>query len=448
MKVGAEAARQVEQMMGIYPDSALNDYVSRVGQRLAAELGSIPFEFRFQVVDMPEPNAFALPGGYVYVSRGLLSLVNTEDELAGVVGHEMIHVTKRHSVKQMKQGIIPGLLRIPGAIIGGLVNEDLGRIINAPVNFGSALFLSSYSRKQERESDDLGIKLASQAGYDPAQLGGILKRLAADMENLTGEEEKKSYFSSHPYTPKRVDDIEENAPALAWDPKPPFQDRAGLYETLSGMVVGQNPAQGIFRDSLFLHPDLDLSVAFPPGWQTMNVPVAVAAAEPGGNAQLFMGGDDPAKDPDSVGLKFAKVLEENYNIQLSQNRSIEVNGFSGRVVSFKDLSGKAPVDVQLYWIRTDEVLLNIMGMGYASYSLAISSTAMSVRALTEEERNSIHSVRVRTVEALEGESLQALSERSGNAWDLQTTAVMNDMEKDALPVKGTLVKIASKEAYP
>jgi len=134
-------------MIGIYNDSALNAYVGSIGERLVDVLGDPPVDFQFKVVDMAEPNAFALPGGYIYISRGLLSLVNDEAELACVMGHEMIHVTKRHSVKQMNKSILPGILHIPGAVVG-LFNQDLGRVINAPISFGSELFLSNYSRKQ------------------------------------------------------------------------------------------------------------------------------------------------------------------------------------------------------------------------------------------------------------------------------------------------------------
>jgi predicted Zn-dependent protease len=214
------------------------------------------------------------------------------------------------------------------------------------------------------------------------------------------------------------------------------------------MIVGDNPAQGIFRDSLFLHPDLDLAITFPAGWKTTNVPVAVAAFEPGGNAQLFMGADDPSKDPDSLGNMFAQALEKEYNIQPSQNKSIEVNGYKGHLVSFKDLSGKSPVEVQLYWINTNSVMLNIMGMGYIPYATVLSDAAMSVRSLTAEEKEGIFSMRLRTVKAGGGESLQALSDRSGNAWSLETTAIMNDMDRDAVPEQGSLIKIAKKEIYP
>jgi len=446
-KIGAEAALQVEQMMGTYPDSVLSAYVNQVGQRLVAELGTIPLEFRFHVVDMPEPNAFALPGGYIYVSRGILSLMNDEDELAGVMGHEMIHVTKRHSIKQMKQGIIPGILKIPGALIGGLVNEDLGRIINAPVNFGSAMFMSSYSRKQEREADELGVKIASEAGYDPAKLSGVLKNLAAEMERESGEEEKKSYFSSHPYTPKRVEDIDEKAPLLSWEPRPPIEERDGLYKKLDGMVIGPNPAQGVFEENVFRHPDLDIAITFPEEWETMNVPVAVLATQPDGNGQIFLGADNQSLKPDSLGPLFAQMLEEKYDIKPDQSKSIDVNGFQGYVVSFKDLSGKAPVDIQLYWITTEHVLLTIAGMGYSSYSLTLANAAKSLRPLTAGEKNNITAVRIRLVEAQENETLQSFSERTGNVWDVETTALMNGIDQSRSIQAGTVIKIAKKEPY-
>jgi predicted Zn-dependent protease len=447
-KIGADAARQVEQMVGIYPDSALNAYITTVGMRLAAGLGETPFEFRFHVADMAEPNAFALPGGYVYVSRGILTLINMEDELAGVMGHEMVHVTKRHSVKQMKKGIIPGILKIPGALIGGLVDEDLGRIINTPVDFGSALFMSSYSRKQETEADELGIKLASRAGYDPAKLSNVLENLEQEMQMESGEAEKKSYFSSHPYTPKRVENIESKAPLLEWEPKPPIVNPIGLSGKLDGMIIGSNPAQGVFRENVFMHPDLNISVSFPEKWELLNVPVAVAATQPDGKAQVYLGSGESEKHPDSLGLAFAKVLEERYKIQPSQNKSMNVNGFPGHLVSFKDLSGETPVDVQLYWIKTEQVMLNIMGIGYMDYSAMLENTALSVRPLTDEEKNTITALRIRLVEAEEGETLQSLTQRSGNEWDVETTALINNIPNDAMLEQGSLVKIAKREAYP
>lgn len=446
-KVGAEGAVQVEQMIGIYPDSALTVYIESIGERLVDVLGDPPVDFQFKVVDMAEPNAFALPGGYIYISRGLLSLVNDEAELACVMGHEMIHVTKRHSVKQMNKSIFPGILHIPGAVVG-LFNEDLGRAINTPISWGSELFLSNYSRKQETESDELGIKLASQAGYDPTRLAVILDNLSKDVELLTGEEEKKSYFSSHPITPKRVDRIEKEIPNLEWTSKPSIaNDKQTLYEKLDGMYVGQNPQQGIFKENVFKHADLDLAIKFPKKWNTMNVPVAVGAVQPNGEAQIIFLADESEASPDSLGMAFANLLKEKYDIQPSKNESVEINGFEAYVVTMSDASGDKPVEYQIYWIQTELILFNVMGVSYPNHTESIAGIINSLRKLSDDEKAQISGLKVRVAEAKDGESIQDLTLRTKNAWNLETTVLMNDLDPSINLKAGQVIKIAVEEPY-
>ena len=150
---------------------------------------------------------------------GILSLMTTEDELACVMGHEIIHVTRRHSVKQMRKSFLPRLLEVPGAIVGNVVHEDLGNLLNLPITTTNSLLLSSYSRKHETESDTKGIELASKAGYDPNAMSAILERLSKAVEVITNEQEKKSYFSSHPYTQDRVDNINKTTSRLELERK-------------------------------------------------------------------------------------------------------------------------------------------------------------------------------------------------------------------------------------
>jgi predicted Zn-dependent protease len=165
---GASLAEQVENQIGLYNDDYLKNYVDAVGRRLVAELGATPYSFRFHVVDQAEPNAFATPGGYIYLSRGIMALVNTEDELAGVLAHEISHVTQRHHAKQASRGVLPGLLTVPGRVVGSVVSEDVGKMINAPIEGAGKVYLSSFSRGQESEADQVGMRLAGQAGYDPS----------------------------------------------------------------------------------------------------------------------------------------------------------------------------------------------------------------------------------------------------------------------------------------
>ena len=446
-KIGAESAVQVEQMMGIYYDSALTGYVNAVGQRLVNTLGEAPVTFQFHVVDMAEPNAFALPGGYIYVSRGLLSLVNDEAEVACVIGHEMIHVTKRHSVKQMKNSIIPGLLQIPGAVVG-MFNSDLGRIINTPVSLGSELFLSNYSRRQEREADRLGIKLASRAGYDPGKLAVILKSMSEYIELLSGEEEKRNYFSSHPFTPKRVEKIEKEIPELQWMEKIAIAaDKISLYGKLNGMVSGQNPAHGIFEEGIFKHPDLNLAITFPEEWNTMNVPVAVGATQPDGEAQLVLMVDNSGSDPDSLGKALTAQLQNEYNIKPDQSKSLTINGFPAYVVSIVDKSGKEPVEMQVYWLKTENFLFNINGMNLLKHSESIANAVNSIRPLTDEERLNISGLKIRVATANENETVEAFSKRTNNSWDKETTIIKNGLETNAVLIEGQVLKIALEELF-
>jgi predicted Zn-dependent protease len=446
-KMGAEAALQVEQMIGIYPDSALTAYVNAVGHRLVDALGNTPFNFRFQVVDMAEPNAFALPGGYIYVSRGLLSLINDEAELACVIGHEMIHVTKRHSIKQMKKSILPGLLHIPGAVVG-MFNPNLGNIINAPVSLGSELFLSNYSRKQESEADKYGVKLASEAGYDPEKLAVILAQISGDVQILTGEAEKRSYFSSHPFTPKRVEKIDKEIPELNWSRKPYLaQDKKSLFGHFEDVVYGANPAQGIFDSNLFRHPDLNIAIAFPEGWKTMNVPVALAAAHPEGEGQMILQVDPSGASPDSLGPALAGLLKKEYNLDPDLSKAVNIHGFPGWILRLTDDTGQDPIKVQICWLQTGDVLLQIAGVCLPKHDWAVTTTINSFRQLEETERNTITGWYMKTAVAQENETLEALSERTNNQWDLKTTVLKNNLDNTRTLSEGQVLKIAIEESY-
>jgi len=445
-QIGAEAATQVEMFVGIYRDSLLTDYVEKVGSRLINSLGAAPVDFQFKVVDMPEPNAFALPGGYIYVSRGLLCLLNDESELAGVMGHEMIHVTKRHSIKQMKKSILPSILRIPGALVGGLVNENLGNLINAPVNFASDLFIMSYSRKQEREADRLGIKLAAGAGYDPSKLAAILDGISSDMERRSGEAEKKSYFSTHPYTPKRHEDILENAAEISWSTAAPIaRTKSELFRILNGIVYDSNPEQGVFKENLLIQPELDFTMTFPKKWEFFNFPVSAGAMQPDGQARIILSGSPGFSEPDSAGIAFVKFLHDNFKIKPEIIDSTEINGNPAYVVSFNDNDPENNLYYKVCWIKNHDILYQITGITTSNYKEVCWSSMESFRPLKEgEEKISVERLRIAT--AKNGETLTEFNIRTGNAWDVKTTSLINGLGNKPL-MGGQPVKYLSEEIY-
>ena len=168
-EIGAEVAKQVEAEIGLYQAPVTRDYVRAIGSRLVSHLEDNEFAFRFNIVDQFDPNAFAAPGGWVYVSRGLLVLANSEDELAGVIGHEITHVTERHSAGRQRRGLLGGILKIPGNIVGVVVGKDIGDLINSPLDTIGQISLASYSRGQESEADRLGMRLAAGAATIPSR---------------------------------------------------------------------------------------------------------------------------------------------------------------------------------------------------------------------------------------------------------------------------------------
>ena len=446
-KIGAENAKQVPMIMGIYNDSVLTAYVTSVGERLVKQVGNVPLDFNFHIVDMQEPNAFALPGGYIYVTRGVLSLVNNESELACIMGHEMIHAIERHSVKQMKKKILPGLLQIPGALVG-IVNPSLGSLINTPLQVGSSLFLSSYSRSQEKEADRLGVDLASKAGYDPAKLAIILESLQKDVETLTGEDEKKSYFSSHPFTPKRVSYLNKEVSKLEWTPKEPIADsREELFGFLKGMCYGDNPEQGIFEENKFLHPDMDFTITFPDKWKTRNIPVAVGAMQPAGGARIVLQLADTIADPDSLGIDFVNKFKKKYKQSPKENKHIDINGNPGYMVMLNDNSSGKSIDMFLYWIKMNDVLYNIQGLGYSKYSDTIQNCVQTFRKLTKEEKDGITSLKLDFAQVKAGETLKTFSKRTNNKWSEKITAIMNGLGKGEELKDGQYLKIAVEVPY-
>ncbi len=213
-KIGEEEAKKVEQEMGLLDDAALTGYVDAVGQRLVKESPRHDLPHQFHVVDMVEPNAFALPGGYVYVTRGLLALVNTEDELAGVVGHEIGHVAARHTVQRIsRQGPFALITNLVSGVTGFFV-PVVGNIVGGVGNFAQSLVFSPYSRSQESEADEVGQEMAAKAGWDPVGLATFLATLGREEALLSDGPRKPSFFDSHPATPDRVKNTTKHAKEL------------------------------------------------------------------------------------------------------------------------------------------------------------------------------------------------------------------------------------------
>ncbi|MGQ0562866.1 MAG: M48 family metalloprotease [Gemmatimonadota bacterium] len=271
IQLGQQAAAQVEQTLGLVDDAELQAYVRRIGLQLAAASERPQLPWRFGVIDDPVPNAFALPGGPVYITRGLMNLMNSEAELATVLGHEIGHITARHSVSQISRAQLAQLGLALGSIFSPTV-ESLGGVLSTGVQL---LFLK-YGRDAERQADELGFKYALSQSYDVGEMDDVFLALQriGDVEGRSGI---PSWLSTHPDPGERIETARERFAALPAPPAPRIVDRAQYLGQIDGLVYGENPRQGFFRDHQFLHPDLRFRMTFPRGWGTRNMSQAVIA---------------------------------------------------------------------------------------------------------------------------------------------------------------------------
>ncbi|MCP5069568.1 MAG: M48 family metalloprotease, partial [bacterium] len=257
--------------MGLVDDPELSAYVRAIGARLAANSPRQDTKYEFRVVDMPEANAFALPGGYIYVSRGLLTLCNSEEELANVMGHEVGHVAARHSAQRETRAAGAGLLTALGTILAGAYGgAEAAQTVGQIGQVAGAGLIASYGRDQERQADSVGQRLSARSGWDPHQMSTFLRTLEADGRLAHGNR-APSFFDSHPATPERVGNTAALAGTLVRAATPPIaRNRADFLRRIRGIMVGPNPAEGVVDGSSFLHVGMDFRMKFPDGWNVQN----------------------------------------------------------------------------------------------------------------------------------------------------------------------------------
>jgi predicted Zn-dependent protease len=445
---GRKTAQQVKVDMGIYPDTRTTAYLNRLGERLVKVNPDQTFDYKFAIVDQYVPNAFALPGGYIYVSRGILALTNNEDELAGVVGHEIIHVSRRHTARQRAKGRMPTLFALPGVVVGGVINRDLGKLLMAPASIFGGGYLAFHGRQAEFESDQLGQKLAAEAGYDPADLAPILARLEEFLESYGAEKRIPGFFDTHPSTPNRVDRVNSDAKGIDWQPRAGVaSSRADFLKNLDGMLVGDDPGMGVFREQDFLHPELDLFLKFPEGWKSINTRHAVFAVAPEKDGMLVVGVAGKGTDPKQAGEQFRKELYKEHRAFPSEKKSAMIGDLPAYLLTYTDDRGKEPLHKHFLWVAYRGLLYQFIAVAPERYRPVLRETAFSFRPLSTKEKDSILETRLRVVEALPGETLQELSVRTSNFWSAYHTSVVNGLEEDQVLKEGQLVKVAISQPY-
>ena len=441
IKMGKQYHQEILKQYKLYDDPELQAYVTRIGEELAQKSHRNNLFYHFYVIDSPIVNAFALPGGYIYISRGILSYMNSESELAGVLGHELGHVTARHSAKAMSKQKAAGVLGTGLSILTGTrLAGDLTSI------FGSAI-ISGYGRAAELESDRLGAEYIAAVGYDPDDMIdviGILKNQEEFEKQRAKEEDRqpRSYhgvFASHP----RNDDRLQEVIAAAKNQQTTITregNRQAFLNRLEGLVFASGEDQGVTRGNHFYHNKLDFTVSFPEQWRIENRPNSLLSTAKTNDSIMLMAMDD---------LNFKEsadaYLKRNYSgieqlAPVSTNSGL--NGYAG-VAKLKTPYGLK--DTRVATVFDGKRAYVLIGAHKDTNSLPgdeFFKTIQSIRKLNDDERKLAKGQRIKIVKAKPGDTFAKLARESilPNYAEAQLR-LLNGMYPQGEPKVGQLIKI-------
>jgi len=429
IKVGAEASEQVMAQIGVIEDPILSAYVNGIGRKLLRGVPRRGFQYRFHIVDQISPNAFALPGGHIFISRGLLAVANNEDELACIIGHEITHVAHRHAAEQQ------ALARHGGGLLGGLFSA--GR-------------MASYSRDMERDADHGGQILCAAAGYSPMGMSTFLRSLDFIQRMQLGYLRGTGYYDSHPGSAERAAVNAARAHEIRWQRDSSIGDpREALLAKTEGLPVGQRPETGVFQGQEFLHPELGFKLRFPRGWLTSNSAMAVGASAPTRDAIVYLTADLPPGDPRERAEEWAAKEGEERGFEVEESKPMRVGSIDAWRMRVRQFGGGMSVTAVVTFFPYAGSTWRIVGLAPSNRADSQKGNfSLPVRTFTNLEpgdTDSITALRLRVAEAGPNESVERISMRTNNAWTVLETAINNGVFSDHRFESGDLVKIASEE---
>lgn len=441
-----EHPKLVEAFGGEYDHRGLERYVSGVGESLAAGTEYQQFTYRFTLLNSPVVNAFALPGGYVYLTRGLLVLASNEAEMAGVLSHELGHINARHTAERMSATALAQIGLIAGAIGAAAVGLP-GGVMQVGEQI-AMLSIQSYSRRQEFEADMLGVRYMSRAGYDPDAMVTFLSTLreqsiveAQTLGLPAGTVDQFNMMSTHPRTVDRVE--EATAAAAVQRPADPRVARDLYLENIDGMMFGDDPSQGIIVGRRFVHPEMRFELTIPAGFRLNNTPERITAQDTRGAGLIF----DIGPVPGGANMSTYVARDWGGELGLRDVSTFSVNGLEASSGWTHLRNGNRVAWVRLVAIRRDGASafrITYLAPEDRADSLrdAFRATTESFRQLSAAEAAAIRPLRVHVVKAAAEERVSRLSENLPyGRYNDQWFRVINDMTQGQEPTRGQTLKV-------
>jgi predicted Zn-dependent protease len=441
-RLGRDTHPQIlREFGGAYEDAGLQAYVAGIGQRLGRLTETPDADFRFTILNSPIVNAMALPGGYVYVTRGLMALCTSEAELAGVMGHELGHVLARHTAERVSQAQASNLLvGVLGAVVGVPGVADLAGL-------GAAAYLQSFSRDQESEADHLGVRYMARGGWNPHAMVSMLNQLRdqARLEAIMAGRSPDSidsldFMASHPRT---LDRVHAAMAALQTSPDHGSYGAETYLDRIGGLTFGDDVRHGLVRGTAFLHPAEGFRFDVPNGFRLINSDKAVIGQNANGSTIIFDGA--PAKG----GGDMLAYISQTWlpRSRLANGERIQLNGMEAATATTQGRTRQGTVDVRVVAVRFDGDSIYRFTFFTPPRLTApmgedLRRTTYSLRPLTDEERRLVHPWRIQVIHAKAGDTVESLAARMAqDTWKVEHFRLLNGLAEGDRLEPGRRVKL-------
>jgi predicted Zn-dependent protease len=430
--MGQEADKEVASSLGLYPDEALQAYVASLGKELAAkgERPSLPWTFR--VVDDPAVNAFALPGGYIYVTRGIMTHLNSEAELASVIGHEIGHVTARHTVSQITKSQLATL----GLVAGMIVRPELARFGDL-AQAGMQLMFLKFGRNDEQQADDLGLRYMTREDYDPREMVEVFSVLDR-LGQTSGEGRLPAWLSTHPAPANRAQRIQSEIQAQHLVGT--RVEASDYYQRVDGMVFGENPREGFFEGGRFFHPDLRFQIQFPAGWKTQNQKQAVGAISPQEDAIVVMT-LVPGRSAEQAASEFLR--QQGLRPAGAQRTSLQ--GLPAVTGLFEAMADQTPIAGRVTFVEYGDKVYRMLGYTpsarWRNYDRVFEESLASFAPLSDRRYLDVQPKRVKIVPVTQPTTVAELARRHGASVSADVLALINHVAPGAPLPAGQSAKV-------
>jgi predicted Zn-dependent protease len=438
--MGQQSDPEIIAFFGLYDDAQLQEFITAKGNEMAAISHRPKLAYEFKVVDSPVINAFAVPGGYVYFTRGIMAHFNNEAEFAGVLGHEIGHVTARHSVIQQRNQFFGQL----GLLAGIILVPQLGQFVD-PLSQGMQLALLKFGRDAERQSDKLGVDYSSQIGYDATEMAGFFETLERQQEN-SGGGEVPDFLSTHPSPEERNATVEKLA--LAWQAKSKMTEfevnRDSYLRKIDGLIIGEDPKQGFVENNAFYHPVLKIQFPIPTDWAHQNSPQQFQMAPKSGDAIMML-----TLAPGATVEEAANAILQKYTLTMVDSRKETINGLPAIIMVAEQKQEQATIQVLSTLIQFEGNIYSLMGVSdiskFISYQPVFLNTMRNFKELKDSEKlnRKPDVIKIKTVP--QQMTLKAAFQNFGMpAERFEELALLNGVLLTDQLSKGMLIKVVGK----